>query len=80
MKSDITIYLHSMALDLTYEFYDTDKIEWHLQRHERNELFEYILRMHYGEHIEKLIGDEHQAIVYEADARAAATAEDFNPF
>jgi hypothetical protein len=81
-----TIVLHGIHINLRYEWHSPDQIEWCLDLDSdvmvdlKLMLLETLLRLHYNETITKYLWDEHQARVYEEDARAAARAEDFNPF
>jgi hypothetical protein len=79
------IILHGISIELRYEWFSPDKIEWILaKKHEEMvshelRLLDILLRRHYNNKICLLLWDEHQAQVYEEDAKAAARAEDI-PF
>jgi hypothetical protein len=81
-----TIILHGISVSLCYEWYSPDKIEWCLDEETYDvlpntifNLLEILLRRHYNNKISLLLWDEHQARVYEEDAKAATLAEDM-PF
>jgi hypothetical protein len=82
-----TITLFGLPIVIRYEVHSPDILEWSLgrtaitktlQSHEYA-LLEYMLRRHVNYKIECILRDEHQARVYEEDAKATARAEDM-PF
>ena len=80
-----TIILHGIVIPIRYDFNEKEQIQWFLDK-DADEMdeplliaLEYLLRWHHWETIEKQLSDEAQAHIYEADAKAAATAEDM-PF
>ena len=81
-----TITLYGIPVDLRYEVHGPGKLEWHLDTDseemadQRLMLLEYYLRREDNKLITHILWDEHQARVYEADARAAAIADDYTPF
>ena len=80
-----TIEIHGLFVPICYSILGEKQIQWCLDKDsdEMTEpeymLLEFLLRMHHCCHIDRLLADEWQAHVYEADAKAAATAQDI-PF
>jgi hypothetical protein len=80
-----TITLFGLPIVLRYEVHSPGILEWCLDRtanemveHEYA-LLEHMLRQFQSHQIECILRDEHQARIYEEDAKAAARAEDI-PF
>jgi hypothetical protein len=81
-----TLTLYGLPTAIRYHVHEPGRIEWHLDHdseemsHQELMLLEHLLRKHENQNILDMLWDEHQALVYEQDARAAAAAEDYNPF
>jgi hypothetical protein len=80
-----TIVLFGLPITLRYQVHPSRYIEWWLDvdvqdMSAHDELLELLLRKFCPSMITKILEDEHQAHVYEEDAKAAARAEDYNPF
>ena len=78
-----TIVLFGLPVTLRYQVHPTQYIEWWLHMDEmsaNDDLLELLLRKFFSKKITKILEDEYQARIYEEDAKAAATAEDYNPF
>jgi len=80
-----TITLYGVTIPIRYSFNEQKQIQWFLDK-DSDEMtdtlyiaLEYMLRWHYWKTIEDQLSSEIQAHIYEADARAAATAADI-PF
>ena len=81
-----TIVLFGLPVTIRYQVHPEQRyIEWwldvpHEEMMAHDELLECVLRKYCSATITKILEDEYQARVYEEDAKAAAAAEDYNPF
>lgn len=81
-----TLTLYGISVRFRYKVHAPGRLEWHLDHdsdemsHQELMLLEYLLRRYECKPIWEALWDEYQAMCYEQDARAAAAAEDFNPF
>ena len=79
-----TVYITGIPVEIRWTWHGPDQIEWHLDETTKtkhaHKLLENFLRAMRNDYITYMLHEEMQAKQYEEDARAAARAEDFNPF
>lgn len=79
-----TVYITGIPVVIRWKWHSANQIEWELDVEQTDslqakKLLENFLRAMRTDYVEYMLNEEHQALVYESDARAAATAEDM-PF
>lgn len=78
-----TVFVTGIPVEIRWKWHGPNQIEWELdkstQTKHAKKLLENFLRAMRNDYINYILNEEHQARVYEADARAAAAAEDI-PF